>query len=435
MTKVPSELGAGSLTGRVASVDAVRGLTIVLMVLVNDAGEAPAAPDVLKHAPAHVNGMTPADVVFPAFLFVMGMSVPLALRRHLAAGSSRVALWRRVAGRTLALLIMGLFMAGRDDNTGWRPNWWIGLMYLCFFAVWSVPPAEPGWRRGLFTATRALGIAGLVALAVVYRGPGGERLVFDPLFNPEGEVWLRHEGWGILGSLGWAYLATCAAYALVGKRRGLLLLAVPLAALAYVIETGRDVFFSQAAQLEFFQALRRLLAWGSVELGLGRMAAMAIAMSMAGCALGTLLVDGRATQQHRQRIQWGAALAVGLAGAAWLLDPLYGVSKPAGTPSWAYYSCAISAALWTLVYWIMDVRGFRAWARPLQPAGANPLTAYILHPLVRGALLIVPGLHVLQFYKAPHHSPWVATLGAASMTAFIVWCTAQLARWGIRLKV
>lgn len=420
---------------RVASVDTVRGLTILLMVLVNDAGEAHGAPEVLKHAPPDVNAMTPADVVFPAFLLVMGMSVPLALDRLLAAGSSRREVLRRVVGRTLALLTMGLFMAGRYANTGWRPTWWIGLMYLCFFAVWTVQPEQPGWRKTAFGLARLLGVAGLVALALVYRGPAGERLILDPLFNPGSEIWLRHEGWGILGSLGWAYLATCVAYVLVGKRRWVFLLTVPLSVLAYVVETGRDVVLPNSARLPLVQALRDGLAWSSVQLGLGRQVWLVVAMSMTGCALGTLLVGPQSAERHRHRLAWGCALALTLTAVALALQPLYGVNKPAGTPSWALYSCAVSAATWTLVYWIMDVRRWRGWARFLQPAGANPLTAYILHPLVRGFLMVIPGLHLLQLYKLPGQPALVATLGAIGMTLFIVWCTGQLARAGIRLKV
>src|SRR5262245_60344502 len=74
--------------GRIDSVDALRGLTILLMVFVNDLG--PGAPAWMLHIqPPNADGMTLADVVFPAFLFLVGVSIPLAFERAEAAGKSK----------------------------------------------------------------------------------------------------------------------------------------------------------------------------------------------------------------------------------------------------------------------------------------------------------------------------------------------------------
>ncbi len=64
--------------GRVDSIDALRGLTILTMVFVNDVGSA--APAWAHHIqPPDADGMTVADMVFPGFLFIVGMSIPLSL--------------------------------------------------------------------------------------------------------------------------------------------------------------------------------------------------------------------------------------------------------------------------------------------------------------------------------------------------------------------
>ena len=71
-------------SGRVASVDALRGFTILLMIFVNDLG--PHAPSWMHHIqPPNADGMTLANVVFPAFLFIVGISIPLAIDRGLEA--------------------------------------------------------------------------------------------------------------------------------------------------------------------------------------------------------------------------------------------------------------------------------------------------------------------------------------------------------------
>src|SRR5437016_4807964 len=67
---------------RTASVDVLRGLVMFTMVFVNDIAGARGLPGWLKHfhnTPKHPSGMTFVDVVFPAFLFIVGMSIPLAI--------------------------------------------------------------------------------------------------------------------------------------------------------------------------------------------------------------------------------------------------------------------------------------------------------------------------------------------------------------------
>ena len=105
---------------RIASVDVLRGLTILLMIFVNDLG--PAAPSWLHHIePPSADGMTVADVVFPAFLFIVGVSIPLAFERRQQAGTSPWALLRHIL-RTLGLLFMGLVQLNgeRDARSGAR---------------------------------------------------------------------------------------------------------------------------------------------------------------------------------------------------------------------------------------------------------------------------------------------------------------------------
>src|SRR5271170_2060484 len=80
-----------SASFRIASVDALRGLTILLMIFVNDLG--PGAPSWMHHIqPPNADGMTLADVVFPAFLFIVGISIPLALER----GSKTTNRWNQL---------------------------------------------------------------------------------------------------------------------------------------------------------------------------------------------------------------------------------------------------------------------------------------------------------------------------------------------------
>src|SRR5271168_2554492 len=75
--------------GRIASIDIFRGLTVLVMVFVDNLDFVKGLPWWTDHLPREVNGITYVDMVFPAFLFVMGMSIPLAVERRIAAGDSR----------------------------------------------------------------------------------------------------------------------------------------------------------------------------------------------------------------------------------------------------------------------------------------------------------------------------------------------------------
>ncbi|KAJ6794396.1 heparan-alpha-glucosaminide N-acetyltransferase [Iris pallida] len=90
-------------TKRIASLDIFRGLTVAVMVLVDDAGgEWP----VITHAPW--NGCNFADFVMPFFLFIVGMAIPLSLKRIPDRGLAA----RRVMVRTLKLLFWGVLLQG-----------------------------------------------------------------------------------------------------------------------------------------------------------------------------------------------------------------------------------------------------------------------------------------------------------------------------------
>src|SRR5215831_7984119 len=95
---------------RLVSLDAFRGATIALMILVNTPGDADAAYWPLKHSEWH--GWTPTDVVFPSFLWIAGVALMLAFERRVAAGTTRRRLFGQTARRALVLFAIGVFLGG-----------------------------------------------------------------------------------------------------------------------------------------------------------------------------------------------------------------------------------------------------------------------------------------------------------------------------------
>lgn len=98
-------VGVGAVAQRLVSLDAFRGATMALMVLVNNAG-GPGAYWPLRHSAW--NGWTPTDVVFPSFLWIVGVAMTLSLSRRVAAGASRAQLFGQAFRRAAILYACGL---------------------------------------------------------------------------------------------------------------------------------------------------------------------------------------------------------------------------------------------------------------------------------------------------------------------------------------
>lgn len=96
------------LSDRLISLDVFRGITIAGMILVNNAGNWAHVYPPLRHAPW--NGWTPTDFIFPFFLFIVGVAMSLSFSKRIARGDSHSQLFSKVVSRTLIIFIIGLFL-------------------------------------------------------------------------------------------------------------------------------------------------------------------------------------------------------------------------------------------------------------------------------------------------------------------------------------
>ena len=105
---------------RLVSLDLLRGLAVIGMIIVNEMagqqGYGPVYPTLLH---SHWNGLTVADVVFPAFLFMVGVSIPLSLRRTEEADYSRI-LWRTLRLILLGFILSNIFWFSQFGSGTWR---------------------------------------------------------------------------------------------------------------------------------------------------------------------------------------------------------------------------------------------------------------------------------------------------------------------------
>ncbi len=95
---------------RLQALDVFRGLTVALMILVNNPGSWAHIHPPLRHASWH--GLTPTDLVFPFFLFIVGVAVSLGFSNRLSRGASTPDLVQKILWRSVIIFSLGLFLNG-----------------------------------------------------------------------------------------------------------------------------------------------------------------------------------------------------------------------------------------------------------------------------------------------------------------------------------
>lgn len=301
--------------GRLTSLDVFRGMTIAGMILVNNPGDWGAIYWPLRHA--EWNGWTPTDLVFPFFLFIVGVSMAFSFASRQARGDTRSLLLRHTLQRALIIFAIGFFLAAfpyfrlstvRIPGVLQR----IAVVYLLASAIslWT------DWRGRLATAVVLLGIywAAMTLIPVPGFGagnlsPDGNLAAFIDRKLLYEHLWVTHR-WdpeGLLSTL--PAVATC----------------------LFGMLTGQWLRSARSAK-------RKVLAM----LGAG----------IAGLAVGKL----------------------------WHLS--FPINKSLWTSSYVVFTAGFALVILGTCYWLIDMRGWRAWGKPFQMMGMNPLTLYALSSFI-----------------------------------------------------
>ena len=415
----------------------LRGLTILLMVFVNDLG--PAAPAWMHHIqPFDADGMTLADIVFPFFLFIAGVSIPLAAETAYQRGQSKSSMLQHIMTRSLALVLMGLTGVNRADEIRMGPDCWGLLGYISVILAWTAVPDTDGHKLRVFRSLKVVGVLGLIAaFATFQRAPISAEVLF---YGHTTEwTWLTTSWWGILGLIGWSYLTVALLYFVLGPRRDWLMAAMSLLMLNFMV-AQQGGFFTRVDDKAWLTAIRpgidRLqtaVEWFNSYVSLSDVLGTLPATMMAGCLLGVVLRPNSDICSPRSRIGWSLTFAAGLFLAGVMTDTFAGVNKIAATPTWCLWCAALATLTWLALYAIIDIGGYSKWTKLIQPAGANPLLAYLLHPIILFVLSLTGLEETVRAYSTS--TATIAIAGSLVMAMTVCGLTALIARCGIRLRV
>lgn len=389
---------------RVLSIDIMRGLTLFLMLFVNDL-YVDGVPEWLVHTKADFDGMGLADWVFPGFLFMVGMAVPFAIQSRLKAGDTYPRVLVHIFVRTVSLLIIGIFMMNsshlNSELAGINKNLWAILMYLSVFLIWNQYRNLSGT---VLLLLKGIGFVGLIALAAVFRSG-----------TPENVGWLQTGWWGILGLIGWGYFVAAVVYLIC---KDSLLKTVVFWVLFLVLN-----MLSQLNLLDFLDTIKPIFGViidGNVP-----------SIVITGLVF-SLILRNLEKQDLTKFIIAGVVFGGAVLGLGFILRNWFIISKLMGTPSWAMICNGISVLVFMLLYIIIDVMGRKKWAAVFKPAGQNSLTTY-LAPDILYHLIWMFSIPVL-FYKQSELQ-WVVVSGSIVWAFAMIGFAALLSKIGIRLKL
>jgi len=394
--------------GRLASLDVFRGFVILSMVFVNYLPGMPGIPGWLLHAPADFDGFTPTDVVFPGFLFIVGVAIPLAAEKRLREGFSRWRVFRHALIRSAALIFLGVIMvnSSRYSSAAWlsQPLWYL-LVYVCVIVLWMRMPEGPGRWRWIVKGTAALVLAGLLLL---FRADGADG----------SSVWLTTSWWGILGIIGWAYLTCVAAY-LACRGNSTVLMGILGLMIALFIGDRHGV-------LSFLGPVRD---W----LNVGQLLGSHPAIVTAGMIVGLQIPRPGKSDEGTWSLGGLTGFGVALLAGGILLRPLHGISKIGGTDSYALVTAGICCLFFLVFFGVIDHGGLRSGWGLLKVAGTNPLLAYLL-PDVLGNLMELTGTWG-WFWPLWSQGGLPGLLNALGMTLVVLALTWYLTRRGVVIRL
>jgi len=380
---------------------------MTLMIYVNEQSDVRGLPWWNYHMKANIDAMTYVDMVFPFFLFIVGLSIPIAIASRLKRNPSLPALWGHVALRTASLMMLGLILTNADDGDASRmiirPAVW-AILALVGAALFLNEYDKSSRHARLFTGLRIFGLVLVIAMFAIFRHiPVDGHASWIEISYPE-----------ILGLIGYTYFAVAILY--IPTRRWL------WAPLAWFVAMMAFNALTAARLITFNQHL----PYWIFPFDNGAMTGIVFA----GIVTSIIFLGAHRWQTLGQKTFLGLTFGVLPLIAGWFLTPL-GISKIRATPTWSLYSIGAAALLFTALYWICDVKKRTGWAFFARPAGSNTLTTYLL-PDFWYYILAAMGI---RYFDLHFNYGWQGVVRCFLFTAFMLVVASILTRWRVRLRL
>ena len=370
-----------STPNRLQSLDILRGITIAGMILVNNPGSWGHIYAPLEHA--SWNGLTPTDLVFPFFMFIMGISTYFSLRKYDFSFS-----WPTIAKilrRTIVIFAIGL-----------------GIVWFARILRGALNPDVSVWDVMFdFSTIRILGV--MPRLALCY---GISALIAITLSR-------RHIAW---------------------------LVTFILCAYAVILLTSYGYEFSERNVIAVVD--RAVLGENhmyadtidGVRLKFDPEGLLSTIPSIAHCLIG-FLCGWLIVKTKDNYLRTNKLFIVGaiLTFSGFLLSYLLPINKKIWSPTFVLTTCGMASTLLALLIWIIDIRGHKKWCRFFEAFGVNPLFMYVLgsvFSIVLGAVKVNVGDENVSIHSLIYNK-WLvpmcgdetfASLCFALLLVGLVWC-------------
>ncbi len=376
---------------------------MVLMIWVNDFWTLTEIPKWLQHASATEDYLGFSDVIFPLFLFIVGLSIPYAIQHRLSKKESTFTIGKHILIRSLSLLFIGYFMVNYETH---HETLGLGRYLWCFLMAFAVALVWMNWKKSpvpqkWHLVFQIIGWLIFLYLAIAYKG------------GNSGDDWMKPQWWGILGLIGWAYLANALAYLFTkGNLYAMLILWVVFNILS-VLATSTDIL-----HFDGFAGYFSTLYSGTIP-----------AFTAAGVVT-TLLFQKLG--KTGLKLPYVVLIMIGVACLVYGIGTrhIWGISKIQGTPSWLAICSGIGFLSFVLLHYVADVLKITQWANLIKPAGTATLTCYMI------PYFIYP-LRNLSSIRLPEilNSGFVGLFVSFAFALLVVFFTGWLERKGYKLKL
>lgn len=319
------QLIAPQQSGRLLSLDILRGITIAGMIMVNNPGSWSTAYAPLKHASWH--GLTPTDLVFPFFMFIMGVSTFMSLRKFNFEPTA-AAVWK-VVRRTILIFLLGMALG------------WFGLFSRGLAAGESFSVAATH-----FDTIRILGV--LQRLALAY----GFAALISLITRGRGLIWII----GIL-LLGYHLILQFGNGFDLSEQNIISIIDRAILGADHMYKDwspeGERIAFDPEGLLSTIPSIAHVLI---------------------GLLFGKLIIDNKDNYKRVEKLLiWGTILAF----SGLLLQYGSPINKKIWSPTFVLTTTGFAAQLLGLLIWIIDINDKKKWSRFFHSFGVNPLVVYV----------------------------------------------------------